>query len=113
MTKNILLALLLGALVGGGALLWTDQRQPATAQAPADTLGSLLAEIDANGTRATIEFGQAVPRLGRSLDVGEGGAQFHRIGADIVCFVVPGTTVDQIGCVPYANIMSVIYSERR
>jgi hypothetical protein len=111
-TKTFLVTVLIGALALTGALLLA-RHQPTAAQPPADTMRALLTELNANNTQATIAFGQAVPRLGRSIDMGEGGAQFERIGADMVCFIVPGTTVDQIGCVPYTNITSVIYSENR
>ncbi len=82
------------------------------AQSSADSFGNLLRELEASNTRATIEFAQVAPRLGRTVDIGEGTVLVDRVGADMICFVVPGTTLDQITCVPFSNITSVIYSER-
>jgi hypothetical protein len=101
----VIVAVVAAVVIASGS---TDLR----AQSSADTLASLLQDLDASGTRATLEFGQAVPRLGRSVDIGEGAVLVDRIGADIICFVIPGTTLDQISCVPFANVMSVIYSQR-
>lgn len=93
-------------------IVMTSGNAELRAQSSADSLATLLRELDANGTRATIEFGQAVPRVGRSVDIGEGAVLVDRVGTDMICFVIPGTTLDQISCVPFANVKSVIYSER-
>ena len=99
-------------VVGVVALGWWAA--PLAAQPQAETLGALLNELNSSGTLATIEFNDDVPRLGKSVDIGMGEAvQVERIGADIICFAVPGTAVKQVGGVPFSNIASVIYSERR
>ena len=44
--------------------------------------------------------------------MGEGGILLERAGADVVCLLVPGNTSDQITCVPYTNVISVIHDIR-
>lgn len=109
MARYVTLGAAVGLLVLGAVMAWGGRAGPATAQVSGGTMQSMLMELDATRTRATVDFAQAVPRLGASVDVGEGLITFHRIGADMVCFLVPGNTANQVTCVPYTNVVGVIY----
>ncbi|MEO0562017.1 MAG: hypothetical protein AAF125_07885 [Chloroflexota bacterium] len=114
MTRERLIWIACCLLVAGAA--WTFAPAGTTAQDQAgDTLQAILEANVASGEGFTVEFRQVVPRVGKSVDLGGDGGQFGlevaRVGSDVLCVVLPGTTNTQITCVPYSNISAVFYAE--
>lgn len=99
----VLLALTMG--------LWGWSNYATQAQTEADSFQSLLLELNQSDTVFTISFVSAVPRIGQSVDIGNGQPYtLDRIGRDMTCIVFIGQALNQYQCVPYSQIATVTYA---
>lgn len=106
--KYIAIAVTLLLIIGG---VFISGMQPATAQNQAESIATLLEQLSDDGTLATVDFMQTVPRLGKSVDIGIGNVTVQQIGTDMVCFAQQSQNVKQVTCVPYTNISAIFFAE--
>ncbi|MFZ4827634.1 MAG: hypothetical protein ACOYLB_09765 [Phototrophicaceae bacterium] len=107
------LVIVLGSVLMVGVVMFTRwghaQAQPTTRPTFADE----LTRLNEQGQPFTLTFTVGLPLWGNSVEInGADGILLERIGSDYACLARPAESITQTVCVPYAQVVGVLFALR-
>jgi hypothetical protein len=107
------LVIVLGSVLMLSAGIFTRWGQAQAQPTTRPTFADELTRLSEQGEPFTLTFTVGLPLWGTSVEInGAEGILLERIGSDYACLARPAESITQTVCVPYAQVVGVLFALR-